>query len=91
MEPDKDTEEKKEDVGVAVIVGKRTDWVERIMRSLFQLMSAGLLTQLFDLLIHDIPQNFKPYVALTTTAIIVAIQNYAEEKSWVRPLLKPGP
>lgn len=91
-EPALTPEEKVESqLASSVVVGARTDWVERIMRTLFQLITAGVLTTLLTQVAQDIPTQYRPYIALATTAIVVSVQNYAEQKGWVPKMLKPGP
>lgn len=76
---------------VVAVVGTRTDWVERIMRTLFQLLTAGVLTAAFTQFVADVPGNYKIYATLATTAVVNFIQNYGEEKNWFPKMLKPGP
>lgn len=64
------------------------DWKERVMRTVFQLMVAGVLTGLVNQLILDLPPSWAPYIALAFAAVVTLVQNYAERAGWVRPMLK---
>jgi hypothetical protein len=66
-----------------------SDAVQRIIRTIIQLIAGGLLTLLATQLNTDLAGSaFLPYLTLLFAALTSVAQNEAEERGWIPIILK---
>lgn len=66
------------------------DWLARVVRTAIQLSAAGVFTELFLQVAHDVPASYAPYIVIGSTLVVTFAQNIAEEEGWIKPRLKPA-
>ena len=74
------------------VAAPENDWWRRATRTLLQaIVAGGGLTILIDQLVHDVPPAYATYIVILGTYLGSALQNYAEQQGWVKPVLKAAP
>ena len=65
--------------------------VQRVMRTVLQLVAAGGLTALTNQVASDLPVSYSAYFVIFWTVVVTTAQNYLESTGKIPTILKKAP
>lgn len=62
--------------------------LQRVGRTIIQMIAGGGMTVLIDQIATDLPTSWTAYFVIGWSIVVGAVQNIAEELGWIKPIMK---